>query len=138
MSVEVPHFSAQFSIGRDGAQVVEQDSPEDIAACVFRVAVCPIGFREDEPVFGVPELAWEAVPIDLSGWETAIRSWEPRAELETSEQAEAMKAAASHIPSTATYPEEGLFPSEDLFPGEDRVEAGSLTQALRKVGVEVT
>jgi hypothetical protein len=90
---EPVHLAQPFVIGAKGAAVVPQDSPEDKAACVYRIAVCPEGFREDDPSFGIPELAFQTVPLDLTAAEDAIERLEPRAELQTSEQAEAMNQA---------------------------------------------
>lgn len=97
MAVELPHFAALFEIGRDGATVVEQGTSECKAARVFHVAVCPEGFREDNPSFGIPELAFQTVPLNLDQVITAIERWEPEAELEDSEQAEAMNQALRRV-----------------------------------------
>jgi hypothetical protein len=95
MSVEVPHFAQSFSIGRDGAAVVEQDSDEDKAACVYRIAVCPQGFREDLPGFGRPQLPFERLPLDLAALEAAVLLWEPRADLTVAEQLDALNEAVT-------------------------------------------
>jgi hypothetical protein len=92
-NVEVPHFAALFAIGRNGAAVVEQDSEDDKAACVYRVAVCPQGFREDLPDFGIPQLARKAVPLNLDALQATIELWEPRADLTVSQQIEALNEA---------------------------------------------
>lgn len=84
------HFSAQFTLRKGGAVTVEQDTNEDIAACVYRVAVCPEGFREDLPEFGVPELAFQTVPLDLLTYQDSLSHWEPRADPETVEEAQAL------------------------------------------------
>ena len=65
MAVETPHFPAHFAFTADGVATVEQDSPEDVAACVFRTAVCPIGWREDTPEFGIRSPLFKTVPLEL-------------------------------------------------------------------------
>ncbi len=92
-NVEVPHFSALFTIGRGGAEVVEQDSTDDKAACVYRTAVCPQGFRQDLPAFGIPQLLRKTVPLNLDALQSAIELWEPRADLTVSQQVEALNEA---------------------------------------------
>jgi phage baseplate assembly protein W len=87
---DAPHFAQNFTIGREGAAVVEQDSPDDIAACVYRIAVCPQGFRDDRPAFGRPQLPFKPVPLDLAALEAAITFWEPRADLTATQQIEAV------------------------------------------------
>lgn len=93
MGVEVPHFAQAFTIGEDGAAVVEQDSTADKAACVYRVAACLQKYREDLPEFGIPQLLRKALPPDLAALEDAISAWEPRATLTVTEQVEALNAA---------------------------------------------
>lgn len=90
MSDTPEHFSANFTIARSGAKTVEQDTPEDVAACVYRIALCPEGYREDLPEFGVPELAFQTVPLDLATYDDALKFWEPRATLESIEEAQAL------------------------------------------------
>lgn len=93
MGVEVPHFAQPFSISATGAAVVEQDSAADVAACVYRVAVCPQGYREELPSFGIPQLARTPLPLNLPALESAITFWEPRADLAAAEQLEAASEA---------------------------------------------
>jgi hypothetical protein len=85
MSETPEHLLSPFTITAKGAKTVEQDTPADIANCVFNTAVCTENYREDEPLFGVPELAFQTVPLDLATYEAAIEQWEPRAEIESSE-----------------------------------------------------
>jgi len=93
MSETPEHLAVPFTITKTGAATVEQDTPEDVTGCVYNVAVCPEGFREDQPSFGVPELAWQAVPLDLPTYEAAIQFWERRAALESSEMADGIQRA---------------------------------------------
>lgn len=97
MAIALPHFSNHFEIHRHGPVVVEQDTSEDIAACVYRICVCTEGFREDQPEFGISEPVFTTVPLELEGLVGSIERWEPRAELEVSEQAEAASQALRQI-----------------------------------------
>jgi hypothetical protein len=75
MAVPLPHFAAPFIIGRHGTDVVNQGSPGDLEARAYNVLVCPIGFREEEPEFGRPELLFKAIPLDTNAIRDAIERW---------------------------------------------------------------
>ena len=90
---EIPHFSQPFTMTPKGAIVLEQDSPADIQACVERVCLCPEGFREDLPAFGIPELGFSTVPLPLGDVKASCEHWEPRASIEISERAEGLTEA---------------------------------------------
>lgn len=82
------HLGPEFLFNSAGrVKTVEQGTPECTEARVFHVAVCPEGFREDDPSFGVPELAFKTVPLNLRPFEAAIRRSEPEATLEATERA---------------------------------------------------
>jgi phage baseplate assembly protein W len=87
------HLSYPFTITKNGAKTVEQDSPADIEDCVLRVALFPVGSREDLSNYGVPELTFQRTPLDLPTYEAAIEYWEPRAKLSSSEMAEGVRRA---------------------------------------------
>jgi len=85
---EPQHIGPEFLFTAAGrVKTVEQGTPECTAARVFHVAVSPEGFREDSPSFGVPELAFERVPLDLRAFEAAILRSEPEATLSSIERA---------------------------------------------------
>lgn len=91
---DLPHFAAPFSFTSTGvAEVVEQDSVEEVAACVCNVVVCPLGYRSDSPDFGMPELMFGPVPIDTNVIDDAIAAWEPRVTLATEEFGDVINAA---------------------------------------------
>lgn len=77
----LPQCAAPFTIGPHGTITVEQGSEENIAGNVYNVAVCPQGFRDDLPEFGVPSLLWQRMPLDLTGLQQALARWEPQADL---------------------------------------------------------
>lgn len=98
MDVEVlPQLAAPFTIARSGPVVVEQGSEANIASNVYNVAVCPIGFRQDLPEFGVPSLVDGHYPVDLATLEGAIHRWEPEADLELEQQRTAIGQAGISI-----------------------------------------
>lgn len=99
MAIEAPHFSYPYAIGRAGSAVCEQDSPADLVARASNVAVCTIGFREDDPDFGIPELLFKSVPLDGSGVQEAIAQW-AELDVSASEHAEALQTATRIIAVT--------------------------------------
>jgi phage baseplate assembly protein W len=61
--------------------VVEQDSIEEIAVCVLAILLCPLGFRDELPEFGLEDLAFSTPEVDLEQIRQAVETWEPRGEL---------------------------------------------------------
>ena len=85
---EPTHIGPEFLFNSAGrVEVVEQGTPECTAARVTHVCVCEEGFREDSPSFGIPELAFQTVPLDLRSLEAAIKRSEPEATLSMIERA---------------------------------------------------
>lgn len=83
---EVPHFDLPFrfefnSAGELHAAVNEQDSYEDVAACVTSIVRTPLGYREEMPDFGIRDQTFSAGGINTEDIQTAISLWEPRAEV---------------------------------------------------------
>lgn len=83
---EVPHFAIpfRFEFGPDGvrhAAVNEQDSVEDITACVESIIRTPIGYRQELPDFGIRDQTFTQGMINTDDILIAIAQWEPRAEI---------------------------------------------------------
>lgn len=97
MGVELPHFAQEFKITKKGAVVDEQGSVADIAACIYRTAVCPEGFRVDLPTFGIPDISFSTPPLPLDVIQASLERWEPRADLELAEHANALEDALREI-----------------------------------------
>lgn len=85
--VQIPHLAAPFQLSAAGAAVVEQNSNDEILACVDNIVHCNEGFLLDEPEFGIPFLQFGNAPLNTTGVATAINQWEPRAQITMSEQA---------------------------------------------------
>lgn len=93
--IDTPHFKQPFTRGTDGkVQVVEQDSTEHVDSCIEVIARCPIGFRVELPEYGVPTPIFQNIPLNPDEFVTALRRWEPRAQVNGSEYAD--QAAAWH------------------------------------------
>jgi hypothetical protein len=97
MAVTTPHFAFPYNFNAKGQSVVvEQDSPGDLLARAANVAVCPVGFREDNPEYGIPSLLFQTVPLDIHGTQEAIARW-AELSLQVSEHAEALRQATRII-----------------------------------------
>lgn len=86
--MEPRHFGSPFSFNTKGyVETVEQDSAPDILAATYNLCVCPEGFRDDLPEFGIPQLEFQSIPLPIKALEGAIQGWEPRANPEIIESA---------------------------------------------------
>jgi len=79
--VELPHFAAPFAWTDTGAGVLEQDTPDEIAACVFNIASCPVAFLAHDPEFGIDDLSFATLPLDIDGLVADLDRQEPRASI---------------------------------------------------------
>ncbi len=80
MSVVNQHFTLPFKWGANHhAEVVEQDSPEDITQCAEAVLATPRGFRLEIPDFGIIKPILEENGPNLQALRSALEEWEPRA-----------------------------------------------------------
>jgi hypothetical protein len=86
MAVDTPHFDLPFTLGRGGANVVEQDSIDDIVNCVVAIAVTHVGWREEVPEFGLPDYTFHNQPLGANNIQALIGSQERRALLMVAEQ----------------------------------------------------
>lgn len=87
-SVDTPHLAYPFQLLGGGARVavVEQDSPEEVAACVELLMRTPPGARIDSPDMGVPEQTFLQGGADLPQIAQLVSQWEPRALTELSQR----------------------------------------------------
>ena len=85
--MELPHFALPFQIVGSTAATVEQDSIEDVSACVQVLVSTTVGERVEVPTYGVPDPVFSNVKDATPGnWISAIRKWEPRAATMISDQ----------------------------------------------------
>ncbi len=95
--ITTPHLAYPFTLTADGAAVVEQDTPEEVFACVRAIVACPIGFRDDLPRFGIPDPLFKNAPLNTDAYESAITEWEPRARVDVTDTADASDPASRHL-----------------------------------------
>lgn len=100
---DLPHFAYPFQYGADGTvNVVEQNTPDEIAACVANIAVCPSGYLPHDPALGIDDLAFSTIPLDLPGLIVQVSGQEPRVTLDATETGDAVNAALRTIVLTAS------------------------------------
>jgi hypothetical protein len=74
-----PHLNYPFEINQNTAEVNEQGSLQDIFACVQAICDCIVGSSFDLPGFGVPDVAFQNGPPDMTAFIAAVQDQEPRA-----------------------------------------------------------
>lgn len=92
------HITFPWALGPTGKVAVnEQDSVEEVAACVWAIATCVKGQMHMLPDFGVVSPLFQTVPLDLSQIVAAVEAQEPRAKIMATEQPDAFMAAIRNI-----------------------------------------
>jgi hypothetical protein len=81
MAVDTPHFDLPFVLGRAGANVVEQDTIDDVVNCVLAIALTHVGWREEVPEFGLPDYAFHDLPLGADDIKMTMSIQERRAVL---------------------------------------------------------
>jgi hypothetical protein len=82
---DVPHISLPIQITAGAYATVQQDTTAEVADCVAVIVAFPIGYREDQPDFGITDPAFTVRPIDTTEIEEVIETYEPRAVVTISE-----------------------------------------------------
>jgi phage baseplate assembly protein W len=101
----IPHFALPFRMVGGRAVEVEQDSAEDVAACVEAVLRTRPGQRDALPEFGSPDLAFRQLPVDPDDLVAAVETWESRAQLLAEERPDLLDEAALRVRLTLTTEE---------------------------------
>jgi phage baseplate assembly protein W len=82
-----PHFDIPFRFtSSGGVALVEQNTFDDIANCVEVIVRTPLGFRDDAPEFGFPDLALLQQPIITKDLVDLVQAQEPRSVVLISER----------------------------------------------------
>lgn len=81
----IPKLRTPFRVTITGsgvkAQVVEQDSIQDVTQCVYAILATPPGSRLDYPEMGVEDPTFSE--LDLEDVRAMVETYEPRAEVLT-------------------------------------------------------
>lgn len=96
VSAGIPHFDMPFRYFGGKPVVNEQDSIEDIAACVYAVLVTPPGTRDEMPDFGFEDPAFSQQPLSSAAMAAQISEWEPRASVLVDVAPDALDAAVAN------------------------------------------
>lgn len=92
-----PHFAYPFAFNAKGQSVVvEQDSEADLRARAANVCVCPEGFRDELPEYGIPPLLFDTIPLPIAEVQAAIAKW-AEVDLSVSEHAEGVETAVRKV-----------------------------------------
>lgn len=77
-----PHFRYPFKFGSGvdkHALVNEQNSEEDVMACVYAIIKTQRGWRDDLPDFGIVPQIFSEQPLKIEHIHAALDQWEERA-----------------------------------------------------------
>jgi hypothetical protein len=79
----VPHVAIPFRFisGRDGIDVNEQDSLDDVYDCVQAIVRYTVRFRPELPTFGIDDQTFRETEIDLQLIQDQVVLWETRADV---------------------------------------------------------
>ena len=81
----IPHLALPLRVELGAFVAVEQDTLDELVASVTCICSFPLGFREEAPDFGIPELEHSSSPLPVDEVERQIETWEPRADVEVTE-----------------------------------------------------
>lgn len=76
--MDSPHIKQPFRIIGHAVQMVEEDSPIEIAQAAQTVLMFEIGERDDLPEFGVDPQVFRMGGVELDAFRAALEDWEPR------------------------------------------------------------
>jgi len=79
----IPKLRVPLRLENGRLALVEQDSPDNVAACVYAVLSYERGSRLEDPEFGVEDASFAQFPFDLDEWLEQIAAYEPRASIRT-------------------------------------------------------
>lgn len=99
---DIPHFDYPPRLVNGHLAVNEQDTLDDITACVTAVLLTHPGQRADRPDFGSPDLTFAQRPVGPDGLVDAVAEWEPRAHLLAEERPDALDACLERINVTVS------------------------------------
>jgi Concanavalin A-like lectin/glucanases superfamily len=79
------HAASSPAVAPVSFMAVEQDSPDEIQACVYALVATPRGRRIELPDYGVEDPTFEQLPLNLDEVITQAHEYEPRAALTTAQ-----------------------------------------------------
>jgi phage baseplate assembly protein W len=94
---DIPHFDLPFRFSNGAAVVVEQDTTDDVVACVYAILVCPLGYRAELPEFGTDDPTFTEGAPDAAAIADTIARWEPRADTLISSSRDTVDELISYV-----------------------------------------
>lgn len=94
---DLPHFTLPLRLDRTGFAVAEQDTPEEIAGCIWAILLCPQGFRAELPEFGIDDPTFSQGAPDIEEIADAVAEWEARAQAAVTTTPDAFDALVAHV-----------------------------------------
>jgi phage baseplate assembly protein W len=82
----IPKLRVPLRVENGRLGICQQDSQENVAACVYTVLSYERGSRLEDPDFGVEDPTFDPIPLDVDEWFEQIAAYEPRAEVNTSQE----------------------------------------------------
>jgi hypothetical protein len=96
------HFALPFTLGSNGAfATVDQDSDEDVMACVTVILRSRVGYRDDRPELGITDPTFTQGGADLEEIRDAISQFEPRSDRIIARDPEWLTGLIDHVTITA-------------------------------------
>lgn len=82
----IPKLRVPLQMRNGRLALVEQDSQDNVAACVYALLATERGSRLEDPDFGVEDPTFATMPVDVDEWLEQIAAYEPRAEVQTAQE----------------------------------------------------
>lgn len=82
----IPKLRVPLRLENGRLALVEQDSQDNVAACVYTLLSYERGSRLEDPDFGVEDPTFGTMPLDVDEWFEQIAAYEPRAEVTTEQE----------------------------------------------------
>lgn len=79
---DIPHLAVPIRLAGNKFVTNQQDTDDEIIACVWAICQTPKEHRAEKPAFGIDDPTFEDMPIDTNSIEDQIAEWEPRAVIE--------------------------------------------------------
>lgn len=91
------HFALPFQLDGSSFVTVEQDSEEDITACIVGILRSRINYRDDRPEFGISDPTYRQGGPDLETLRAVIDTFEPRADRVLSRNPAMLAGLIDHV-----------------------------------------
>jgi phage baseplate assembly protein W len=91
-SPAIPKLRVPLRLENGRLGICEQDSQENVAACVYAILSYERGSRVEDPEFGVEDPSFDQQPLDLDEWLEQIATYEPRARVTTQQEVDELIA----------------------------------------------